>query len=114
MLDAWDEAEAKVAQPVALLPTSFAEALRLAATLEEEKQAVTLQLGVANTALVAAQPAIDFTATVKADDTMYDFGAATLYSFAYTSLLGQQSAIRQFVYRQRKLKMSLQCPICPM
>jgi len=39
LVDRWQELEAAVAAPAAI-PTSFAEALRLAATLEEEKQAL--------------------------------------------------------------------------
>jgi hypothetical protein len=45
VMNAWDAAESKLVKPTAILPTNFAEALRLAATLEEEKQAVVLAPG---------------------------------------------------------------------
>ncbi|SDA83697.1 Phage regulatory protein Rha (Phage_pRha) [Pseudomonas sp. NFPP33] len=43
LVDRWQELEAQAAQQAPKLPTSFAEALRLAAELEEQKEQLRLQ-----------------------------------------------------------------------
>jgi len=46
VIDRWHQLETQVAKPVFSVPTSFAEALRLAGELEEQRVALTHQVGV--------------------------------------------------------------------
>lgn len=46
VIDRWRELEAQVAKPAFSVPTSFAEALRLAGELEEQRVALTHQVGI--------------------------------------------------------------------
>lgn len=46
LIDRWHQLETQVAKPVFSVPTSFAEALRLAGELEEQRVALTHQVGV--------------------------------------------------------------------
>lgn len=75
VLDAWDDAEAKVSKQVAVIPNFDDPVAAAEAWLVERKQSnvLKLELNTATVALEAAQPAIDFTNTVKADKSLYNF-----------------------------------------
>lgn len=59
VIDRWRELEAQVAKPAFSVPTSFAEALRLAGELEEQRVALTHQVGMQAVKIAQDAPKIE-------------------------------------------------------
>lgn len=59
VIDRWRELEAEVAKPAFAVPTSFAEALRLASELEEQRVALTHQVGIQAAKIAEDAPKIE-------------------------------------------------------
>lgn len=85
-----DELEAQVAKPAFAVPTSFAEALRLAGELEEQRVALTHQVGVQAEKIEKDKPKVQYHDAVKASEqsqTMlevsvkYGIGRTKLFKF---------------------------------
>lgn len=90
VIDRWRELEAQVAKPAFAVPTSFAEALRLAGELEEQRVALTHQVGVQAEKIAKDKPKVQYHDAVKASEqsqTMlevsvkYGIGRTKLFKF---------------------------------
>ncbi|MEG9624954.1 phage antirepressor KilAC domain-containing protein [Pseudomonas guariconensis] len=68
LVDRWQELEAQVAKPAFAVPTSFAEALRLAGELEEQRVALTHQVGVQAEKIAKDKPKVEYHDAVKASE----------------------------------------------
>lgn len=76
VIDRWRELEAEVAKPAFAVPTSFAEALRLASELEEQRVALTHQVGIQAAKIAEDKPKADYYEHVrdaKNTETIGDF-----------------------------------------
>lgn len=90
VIDRWRELEAQVAKPAFAVPTTFAEALRLAGELEEQRVALTHQVGIQAEKIAEDKPKVEYHDAVKASakcQTMlevankYGIGRSKLFKF---------------------------------